>query len=219
MSQPPEGSWLPQNQHPGWSPHAPTPPVAAHVPAGPEAPSGPSQPPAAPPRRRRGLIVTIVLLLVLLLAIGGAATYLYLTTTRWQESSADWEAEARGLGEDVARLEAELEGANAELAAVRDQLETAQARILDLANEKAQLGDENVATQRLLDYQAKVTEAAGNVTSALTSCTSAQSQLIGYLEDRDSYDPDDLERFAGQVDGLCQQARDANDQLQTALAE
>nr|WP_241744290.1 hypothetical protein [Cellulosimicrobium arenosum] len=149
----------------------------------------------------------------------GLAAYLWVTTTRWQESSADWEDEARSLGADVASLQSELDGANAELDSARTQLGTAQDRIADLANEKAQLGDENEASQQYLDYQSRVSDAAGTVAAALTQCTTAQSELIGYLDDPDAYDQEDLDRFAEQVDDLCQAATDANDQLQLELAE
>lgn len=178
---------------------------------------GPADAPAAP-RRRRGLVAAVVVLSVLLAAALGVGAYLWVTTTRWQESSAEWETTSRGLGEDVARLQAELDGANAELESARGQLATAQQRITDLANEKAQLGDENEASQQYLDYQSRVSEAAGTVAAALGQCTTAQSQLIGYLGDRDAYDPADLERFSGQVDELCQAATDANAQLQQELA-
>jgi septal ring factor EnvC (AmiA/AmiB activator) len=172
----------------------------------------------APRRRRRGAVVAIVVLSLLLAAALGVGAYLWLTTTRWQESSADWEGEARGLGEDVARLQTELDGVNAELESARTQLTAAQDRISDLANEKAQLGDENEASQQYLDYQSRVSEAAGKVAAALGQCTTAQTQLIGYLNNRDAYDPADLERFADQVDLLCQEATDANAQLQQELA-
>ncbi|MGO1317089.1 MAG: hypothetical protein ACTMIR_08655, partial [Cellulomonadaceae bacterium] len=114
-------------------------------------------------------------------------------------------------------LTGDLEAANGDLTTTRDQLATAQQRITDLADEKAQLGDENVATQAYLDYQSRVSQAAGTVADALTRCTTGQSQLIEYLENRDAYDPDDLERFAGQVTDLCGRAQDANDQLQREL--
>ncbi len=168
--------------------------------------------------RRRGLVVAVVVLTALLVGALGVGAYLWVTTTRWQESSDAWESTSRGLGEDVARLQAELDGANAELEAARGQLETAQQRITDLANEKAQLGDENEASQQYLDYQSRVSEAAGTVAAALGQCTAAQSQLIAYLGDRDAYDPADLERFSGQVDELCQAATDANAELQQELA-
>ncbi|MEK8224894.1 hypothetical protein NKG05_00030 [Oerskovia sp. M15] len=106
---------------------------------------------------------------------------------------------------------------NAELESARSQLGTAQERITELANEKAQLGDENVASQQYLDYQNRISEAAGTVAAALGQCTSAQDELIGYLNNRDAYDPADLEQFATQVDDLCKAATDANAELQKEL--
>jgi len=156
---------------------------------------------------------------LLLLGAIGVGAYLWLTTVRWQDDSAAWELKARGYAEEVAELRAELDGVNAELVAAREQLATATQRITDLANEKAQLGDENVASQQYLDYQTRVSEAAGVVATALGQCTAAQSQLIGYLEDSEAYDPADLDRFAGEVSELCRQANEANDQLQRELTQ
>lgn len=156
-------------------------------------------------------------LLVVFLAVTALAVYLWVTTTQWEHASDEWETQARDLGNQVAQLDDDLSGATAELEQARDQLTTAQDRITDLADEKAQLGDENVVSQQYLDYQERVSGAAGTVATALNRCTDAQAELIGYLEDRDAYDPTDLERFASDVDELCQSAKDANTQLQTEL--
>ncbi|GAA1733202.1 hypothetical protein GCM10009809_30810 [Isoptericola hypogeus] len=161
----------------------------------------------------------MLVLAVLLVAALGLGGYLWLTTVRWQADSAGWESEARGYADRVATLQAELEATGAELVASREQLATATARISDLANEKAQLGDENVTSQQYLDYQTQVSEAAGAVASAMDECIQAQSQLIGYLEDRDAYDPKDLDRFATDVAALCRQADRAHDQLERELVQ
>ncbi|MCK9795498.1 hypothetical protein M1843_17275 [Isoptericola sp. 4D.3] len=181
-------------------------------------PPDPAPPrPESAPARTRGRRTAVVVLSVLLAGSLGVGAYLWLTTTRWQEHSASWEDEARGYAGRVATLEAELRATDAELVAAREQLATATARITDLANEKAQLGDENVASQQYLDYQRRVSEAAGVVTSALGACVDGQTQLIGYLEDRDSYDAADVDRFAADVETLCRQASKADDQLQQEL--
>lgn len=159
------------------------------------------------------------MLAVLLVAALVAVGYLWRTTAAWEDHAAQWESKAHGYAEEVATLEAELDGVTAELVSAREQLDTATARITDLADEKAQLGDENVASQQYLDYQRRVSEAAGVVATALGQCTAAQSQLIGYLEDRDAYDPADLERFATDVEALCDEANEANSQLQQELAQ
>ncbi|MEU2201218.1 hypothetical protein [Isoptericola sp. NPDC019482] len=185
-------------------------------------PPPPDQPPptggGAPARRRRGR-TAVTVLAVLLAGSLGIGAYLWVTTTRWQSHSATWEGEARGYADRVAALDAELAATDAELVAAREQLATATARITDLANEKAQLGDENVASQQYLDYQRRVSEAAGVVTTALGDCVDAQSQLITYLEDRGSYDAKDLDRFASDVETLCRQASKANDQLEQELEQ
>lgn len=172
---------------------------------------------ATAPRRHRR--TAVVVLAVLLAGAVGVGAYLWLTTARWQEHSATWEDEARGYADQVASLDAELTATDAELVAAREQLATATTRITDLANEKAQLGDENVASQQYLDYQTRVSEAAGVVTTALGDCVDAQSQLIDYLEDRGSYDAKDLDRFASDVEKLCRQASKADDQLQQELGQ
>ena len=98
-----------------------------------------------------------------------------------------------------------------------DQLSTATARITDLANEKAQLGDENVASQQYLDYQTQVSAAAATVASALGQCVSGQEQLVGYLKDAEQYEAADLSRYERQVNALCADADDANEALQREL--
>jgi outer membrane murein-binding lipoprotein Lpp len=173
----------------------------------------------APAAHRRGSRAVVVVLTLLLLSALGVGAYLWLTTLRWQEDSAVWEAQARDHAAQVAALQAELDGVNAELLAAREQLATATERITELADEKAQLGDETVAAQRYLDYQTRVSEAAGVVATALGQCIQAQSQLIGYLENRDAYDPEDLERFATDVQAVCDEATRANEQLQQELQQ
>lgn len=188
------------------------------IPPVPQPPVGHDAPPTGPAgdrTRRAGAAPWLAAVLVLTLALAG---YLWVTTTQWQRTADEWEREAQRYATEAAQLDQQLEGANAELAAARDQLATATGRISELANEKAQLGDENVASQQHLDYQARVSEAAAKVAVALGQCVNAQEQLIGYLEDADAYDPADLTRFKNQVGDLCDKANEANDALQAELA-
>jgi len=168
---------------------------------------------ATGPRRGRGSRVLAVLL-VATIAVGA---YLWVTTVRWQRSSADWQEKAHEYAEEVASLRMQLEGASTELQAARDQLSTATARITDLANEKAQLGDENVVSQQYIDYQTQVSAAAATVASALGQCVSGQEQLVGYLKDADQYEAADLRRYERQVNALCADAENANESLQQEL--
>jgi chromosome segregation ATPase len=177
-----------------------------------EAPVVAAPGPVRAPVRRGSRVLAVVL--VATIAVGA---YLWLTTVRWQRSSAEWEEKAHGYAEEVASLRMQLDGATSELEAARDQLSTATARIRDLANEKAQLGDENVASQQYLDYQTQVSAAAATVASALGQCVSGQEQLVGYLKEADQYEAADLRRYEQQVGSLCADAEQANDALQREL--
>lgn len=157
------------------------------------------------------------MLAVLLVATIAVGAYLWVTTVRWQRSSAEWAELAHEHAAEVAALRMQLDGVSSELAAARDQLSTATARITDLANEKAQLGDENVASQQYLDYQTQVSGAAATVATALGQCVSGQEQLVGYLKDADQYEATDLRRYEQQVSELCADAEQANDVLQREL--
>lgn len=174
---------------------------------------GPAPAPGPVPRRGRASRV-LALLLVATIAVGA---YLWLTTISWQRSAAEWEQKAHEHAEEVASLRMQLDGASSELEAARGQLSAATARITDLANEKAQLGDENVASQQYLDYQTQVSGAAATVASALGQCVSGQKQLVGYLKDADQYQTADLQRYEEQVNSLCADAEHANEALQREL--
>jgi multidrug resistance efflux pump len=173
--------------------------------------------PPAPPRHR-GRSWAVVVLSVLLVLVTALAAYLWVRTDRYERYADDVEAQARVIGTDLATLRAEHDGTVAELAAVNDQLATAQTRITELADEKAQVGDDREVQRQLVDYQERISQAAANVASALTTCIDAQNQLITYLGDAAAYDPADLERFKSDVQGVCATATEANTELQRQLA-
>jgi septal ring factor EnvC (AmiA/AmiB activator) len=159
-------------------------------------------------------VIVLATLLALTLAL---ATYLLVLTRAHEERAAEWEQVARTTGTELAQQRAELDGVLAELEAVRVQLQTAQARITELADEKAQIGDEREAQRQLVDYQARVSDAAGKVARALDVCVDGQYQLISYLENVAAYDAADLARFRTDVQTVCGDARDANAALQLEL--
>ena len=172
-------------------------------------------------RRRRRRRATIALVVVLVLALGlaaAAAAHLYRTSEAWEARSEEYRAAAEELGGTLAGSQADLAGARAELDAVRSQLATQKERIDELANEKAQLGDDRAVQQQLIDYQERVSTAAGDVALALDQCVQGQNQLIGYMENADQYDPVELEQFGTDVQALCQAATEANIELQRELA-
>ncbi|HEY0215990.1 MAG TPA: hypothetical protein VGC57_06330 [Cellulomonas sp.] len=173
-------------------------------------------PPPQPRHRRRPWAV--IVLSIALVLVTALASYLWVRTVRYEAYTADVEEQARDIGTDLAALREEHEGTVAELTAVNEQLTTAQTRITELADEKAQLGDDREIQRQLVDYQQRVSQAAANVASALSTCIDGQTQLITYLQDAAAYDPAELERFKGDVQRVCGAATDANTQLQRELA-
>jgi hypothetical protein len=173
-----------------------------------------------PSPRRRPRAATVVLALLLVAALVGAGLVLqrmFVTNEAWQTSTQEWETLARSTGEHLAASQADLEATQAELDAISTQLATAQERITQLADEKAQLGDTSASQQQLADYQSRVSQAAGQVATALASCVDGQQRLIGYLQNSSQYDPDDLKRFTTDVQTVCARATDANAALQREL--
>ncbi|WP_456786366.1 hypothetical protein [Cellulomonas sp. P5_C5] len=196
-----------------------SPPTPAPASWYPGVPAVQPEPPAADPRRRPGT-VTVVLTVLLVATLVGAGLVLgrMLTTNEaWQDSTQQWETLARSTGGELAASQADLAATQAELDATITQLATAQERITQLADEKAQLGDTSASQQQLADYQSRVSQAAGQVATALASCVDGQQRLIGYLQNSDQYDQADLERFTSDVQTVCAQATDANAALQREL--
>lgn len=207
------------------SPHD-TPPrgAASDAAAGDRTATGPVGEDAARGERRRRLrrIATTAALVLLVLLLGASTVYLYRTSTAWEARAGDYLDAGRGLGEELAGTRAALAGTEAELEAVRAQLSTAQGRIVELADEKAQIGDDREVQRQLVDYQQRVSEAAGQVALALDQCVQGQQELIGYLQNTVTgaaqYDEEELERFRGDVEQLCQTATEANIALQRELS-
>jgi hypothetical protein len=168
-----------------------------------------------PDGQGRRLFLAGAAALVLALVLAG---YLLTTTRAYQQRAAWGESKARVIGTDLATTRNDLQGATAELEAVRAQLTTARARITALADEKAQVGDDREAQRQLVDYQQRVSKAAGTVASALEQCVQGQDTLIGYLNNPGAYTPAQLTAYGTQVNGLCRSATDANKSLQDELA-
>lgn len=179
--------------------------------------------PQVPTVRKAGAAAAVVL-------VGALATlsgYLWISATEWRDQAGTYERTAHGLGEDLATTRNQLAGSQAELEAVRAQLSTAHERIVELADEKNQALDDWEITQQLVDYQQRISEAAGTVALALDQCVQGQQELIGYLQQQvdpppgpsaTPYDPAQVVAFETQVEALCQEASEANIALQLELA-
>ncbi|MPV90290.1 hypothetical protein GB882_16575 [Georgenia ruanii] len=181
-----------------------------------ESPTTPPAPAAPARSRRRWLTVLLAVVLVATLATGA---YLAVLARAWSARADVLDTTATDLGRRLAQTEADLDQRSSDLGAVQAQLQTAQDRLVQLADEKAQTGDDREAQRQLAAYQARVSEAARAVASALQECVRGQERLIGYLKDQERYDPASLAGFEGDVTRLCDQAEAANTQLQRELGQ
>jgi hypothetical protein len=180
--------------------------------------------PSVPPRRHRVLRRTVaVLLVLLLLGLAALATYLYRSAQGWRDRAESYLGTSLDIGDELASTRGQLSGSQAELEAVRAQLATTHQRIVELADEKNQALDDWEITQQLVDYQQRVSDAAGQVALALDQCVQGQQEFIGYLQASAEpggpvYDPTVLAQFEADVEALCQAASEANIALQRELA-
>jgi len=199
--------------------------MATDAGSAPGPPPDESRPPAPVHRARRrwptSARVTVTLLAVALVAAvtaGALVTARLLDTNqRWQDSSEQWEALAREHGEQASEATSEAEQLKADLDETKRQLATAKKRITALADEKAKLGDKAATSQASSDAEARLSQAATDVTTALGRCVDGERQLLTYVEDADRYAADDVARYRDDVEKLCAAAADANDALQSAL--
>ncbi|HEU4544498.1 MAG TPA: hypothetical protein VFR23_25445 [Jiangellaceae bacterium] len=157
-------------------------------------------------RRSPGLVAAFVIVTLLLLATAALAAYLWRATDEWRT-----EADRRGeLATSLAAQRDELAGnlrqAERDLEATENQLLELQDRLLSLAEERAQTGDE-------LELTRMVANDVAAVASQLEACARGQDQLIDQLitvlEELERYDP------ASVAEG----ARRANEQLNTVCDE
>jgi len=187
---------------------------------------------AARKRARNRLIAAVIVLSCALGAMVGVTAYFWRSALAWEASSDAWEDQARRQGNDVAVLTAQLDGTAGRLSAMEGQLGTATSRISALADEKAQLGDENAIRQFFLeqqqanlDYQSRITAAATGATDALTNCTRSQDALIVALRANSSTDGSEIgagesiEQIAAETDRLCADAVIAVETLRTILGD
>ncbi|MFH5822608.1 hypothetical protein [Georgenia sp. AZ-5] len=170
-----------------------------------------------PGERRRPRRWPVVVLTVMLVAALGGAVYLGALARAWSDRAEALDATAADLGAQLAQAQADLDQRTTELGTARSQLQAAEDRIVELADEKAQTGDDREIQRQLAEYQAQVSAAAASVASALQQCVSGQEELIGYLREPDRYDQAQLQQFEADVTVFCDQAVEANAELQREL--
>lgn len=169
-------------------------------------------------RRSPGLIAAFVIVTLLFLAAAGLAAYLWRTTDEWR-AEADQRGElATMLAAQRDELAGELSQAERDLEATENQLLEVQDRLLALADERAQTGDE-------LELTRLVASDVASVASQLERCALGQDQLIDQLltvlEQLENYDPESVaeggRQASEQLNSVCDEALQGIEDLRDRL--
>lgn len=171
-------------------------------------------------RRNPWWIVLTVVLVLALGAVSALAAYLWRTTDEWRTEANRVTAIANELTTERDILAADLTQAERDLEATDQQLREVQDRLLSLANEQAQTGDELEFTRLLAQDVATV---AAQLEQCVQGQTEFQDELLTVLNDIEQYDvaavAESAQDFADEVNTFCNAAVQASDALQEELEQ
>lgn len=136
---------------------------------------------------------------------------------RWEQQVEDVKVQNYDLGIRLANEQNQVVSLQGEYDQVTSQLKTVQQKVLDLADEKAQQGDNVEFYARQIDELTTALSTAKSVGNALDRCIEGKTQLIGYLNDAANYDPIEIADFEKSLAVKCDNAVAANVELQQIL--
>lgn len=168
-------------------------------------------------RQRLWIVITSMLAVFLIVTIG------LLVKTRnsalqWERQVEDVKAQNYDLGVRLADEQTQVVNLQGQNDQVSSQLKTVQQKVLDLADEKAQQGDNVEFYAREIDNLTTALSTAKSVANALDRCIEGKTQLIGYMNEADKYDPIEIVDFEASLKIKCDNAIAANVELQRVLA-
>lgn len=158
------------------------------------------------------------LLIVALLAVGGGLGYLAWhndqTALRWRRLDLAQIARADQLTAQVRQANSRIATLNGQVGTLDGQITSLQNQLSSVANQKEKAVDQADVLQQLLGD-------AGTVANDLQQCVTATNQLESDLSNAagsaDVTQFSALQQEAAQVNGTCNQAESANQQLQSAI--
>ncbi len=167
-------------------------------------------------RQRLWIAITALLTLFLVVVLG------LLVKTRnaaleWQQQVEDVTTQNYDLGVRLADEKTQVVNLQGENDQITGQLKTVQQKVLDLADEKAQQGDNVEFYAREIENLTTALSTAKSVANALDRCIEGKTQLIGYMKDSANYDPIEITEFETSLDIKCDNAVAANVELQRIL--
>ena len=171
-----------------------------------------------PVSRQRLWIVITSLLAVFLIVTIGLLVKTRNSALQWERQVEDVKAQNYDLGVRLADEQTQVVNLQGQNDQVSSQLKTVQQKVLDLADEKAQQGDNVEFYAREIDNLTTALSTAKSVANALDRCIEGKTQLIGYMNEADKYDPIEIVDFEASLKIKCDNAIAANVELQRVLA-
>ncbi len=137
---------------------------------------------------------------------------------KWEQQVEDVKTQNYDLGKRLGDEQTQVVNLQGENDQIASQLKTVQQKVLDLADEKAQQGDNVEFYARQIDELTTALSTAKGVSNALDRCIEGKTQLIGYLHDSANYDPVEITDFEASLQIKCDNAVASNVELQKILA-
>jgi|GEM_PF-973239 len=172
-----------------------------------------------PASRRWIWIAATSILAALLIGVIVLAVQLRDRSLEWEAQVSAVTAQNYDLGTSLSAEQTQVVDLQSANDQITSQLQTAQEKILALADEKAQQGDNVEFYARQIDDLTTQLTNAANVANALDRCIDGEEQLVGYLKAPENYDPIEVSEFEASLKVKCDNAVASNVELQRILAQ
>lgn len=163
------------------------------------------------------LIIAVLVIAVVVLAI--MFNQVRKAAIGWEQEADRQNAAAHDYGLEVALLRDELAETKDQLDTVSSQLKTAQAKITEQAADLANSDDTFALFYQALQQQEAISMKALDATHAYEQCRDGLTHIITYRSSPELYDPEQVEAHAEAVNGICEYAQEAHEELTDMIRE
>jgi TolA-binding protein len=162
---------------------------------------------------RRFVFVTAALI-----SVSGALIGASIAALQMRGDARGWSKRAIAAEVELADKRAALESATTQLAELETRSEELQNRVDELADNKAQHGDDLAMVEMQRDAYERIATGYADVTLKWQACVKGHEQYERVLADRSKYDAADVRRFLKDLEELCTEAQDADAKLRSQLS-
>lgn len=159
-----------------------------------------------------------VTLSIVLIAVCGALVGTTISALRLRSDAHEWNKRAIAAEVELTDKRAALEAATRELATTSKLSDEYRERIDELANDKAQSGDEIALADVERAAYERIARAYSDVTLKWQACVDGHEQYEKVLADRGRYNAADVKRFVNDLEKACSEAQTADDDLRSQLS-